>query len=45
MLPSAKAEAFRRAGMPIVAWTIRDPTEWDRVRQSCDNLIFEGFAA
>jgi hypothetical protein len=29
--------------MPIVAWTARSPTDWDRVKDHCDNLIFEGF--
>jgi glycerophosphoryl diester phosphodiesterase len=45
MLPSGKADAFRRAGMPILAWTVRTPSQWDAVKASCDNLIFEGFAA
>jgi glycerophosphoryl diester phosphodiesterase len=45
MLPSAKADAFRRGGMPVIAWTVRDPSEWEAVRSHCDNLIFEGFAA
>ena len=44
-LPSAKAEGFRKKGMPIVAWTVRSPGEWDTVKAHCDNLIFEGFAA
>jgi glycerophosphoryl diester phosphodiesterase len=45
MLPSEKAAAYRAQGMPVVAWTVRAPEEWDRVKASCDNLIFEGFAA
>ncbi len=45
MLPNAKADAFRRGGMPILAWTVRAPAQWDAVKASCDNLIFEGFAA
>ncbi|MDR3509565.1 MAG: glycerophosphodiester phosphodiesterase [Caulobacteraceae bacterium] len=45
MLPSPKAEALRREGMPIVAWTVRSAEEWSRLRPHCDNLIFEGFAA
>jgi hypothetical protein len=31
--------------MPILAWTVREPAQWDAVKSSCDNLIFEGFAA
>ncbi|MGI8840803.1 MAG: glycerophosphodiester phosphodiesterase [Caulobacteraceae bacterium] len=45
MLPSAKADSLRKAGMPVVAWTVRSPGEWDAVKPHCDNLIFEGFAA
>jgi hypothetical protein len=31
--------------MPVVAWTVREPSQWDAVKDGCDNLIFEGFAA
>lgn len=43
MLPSAKAAEYRARGMPIVAWTVREPQQWEAVRSGCDNLIFEGF--
>jgi glycerophosphoryl diester phosphodiesterase len=45
MLPSARAAAFRKRGMPIVAWTVRSSDEWSAVADHCDNLIFEGFEA
>jgi glycerophosphoryl diester phosphodiesterase len=45
MLPSKRADEYRAEGMPIVAWTVRSPAEWDGVKAHCDNLIFEGFAA
>ncbi|PVM94116.1 glycerophosphodiester phosphodiesterase [Caulobacter endophyticus] len=45
MLPSPRADVFRAKGMPIVAWTVRSPEQWDAVSDHCDNLIFEGFAA
>ncbi|MFZ5669942.1 MAG: glycerophosphodiester phosphodiesterase [Pseudomonadota bacterium] len=45
MLPSPRADLFRARGMPVIAWTVRSPEQWDRVRDHCDNLIFEGFAA
>jgi len=45
MLPLARADEFRAGGMPVVAWTVRSPDEWERVRAHCDNLIFEGFQA
>jgi len=44
MLPSERAAALRAQGLPIVAWTVREPAQWDAVRDGCDNLIFEGFA-
>jgi glycerophosphoryl diester phosphodiesterase len=45
MLPSARADELRGSGLPVVGWTIRSPADWERVRDHCDNLIFEGFAA
>ncbi|WP_419255098.1 glycerophosphodiester phosphodiesterase [Caulobacter sp. ErkDOM-YI] len=45
MLPSARADLYRAKGMPVVAWTVRSPEQWDAVSDHCDNLIFEGFAA
>ncbi len=35
----------RAQGMPVVAWTVRDPAQWTDIKDHCDNLIFEGFAA
>lgn len=45
MLPSARADLYRAKGMPIIAWTVRSPEQWEGVRDHCDNLIFEGFTA
>jgi glycerophosphoryl diester phosphodiesterase len=45
MLPNPRATELRSQGMPVVAWTVRSPDQWDTVRDHCDNLIFEGFAA
>jgi glycerophosphoryl diester phosphodiesterase len=45
MLPNARADALRRDGMPVIAWTVREAPQWDAVKPYCDNLIFEGFAA
>lgn len=45
MLPSPRAAEMRAAGAPVVAWTVRSAAEWDGLRDCCDNLIFEGFAA
>jgi glycerophosphoryl diester phosphodiesterase len=43
MLPSPEAAKLRAKGMPVIAWTVREPAQWEAVRESCDNLIFEGF--
>ena len=45
MLPSARAAKYRAEGMPVIAWTVRSPAQWDAIKSDCDNLIFEGFAA
>jgi glycerophosphoryl diester phosphodiesterase len=45
MLPSPRADLYRAKGMPVIAWTVRSPDQWEGVRDHCDNLIFEGFHA
>jgi glycerophosphoryl diester phosphodiesterase len=44
MLPGPLAAKHRATGLPIVAWTVREPGQWDVLKDHCDNLIFEGFA-
>ena len=44
MLPCERAARRRADGMPIVAWTVRKPEQWDAIKDGCDNLIFEGFS-
>ena len=43
MLPSDAAALHRAQGLPVVAWTVRTPAQWEAVKDHCDNLIFEGF--
>jgi glycerophosphoryl diester phosphodiesterase len=45
MLPGELAAEHRARGLPIVAWTVREPGQWEAIKDGCDNLIFEGFAA
>ena len=45
MLPSERAARLRGQGMPVVAWTVRQPAQWEAIKDGCDNLIFEGFRA
>ncbi len=45
MLPSKPASRLRSKGMPVIAWTVRNPDEWASAQPYCDNLIFEGYAA
>ena len=45
MLPSERAAGLRAEGMPLIAWTVKAPEQWEPLKDSCDNLIFEGFHA
>jgi glycerophosphoryl diester phosphodiesterase len=45
MLPSHRAAELRAKGMPVIAWTVREAADWERVRDCADNMIFEGFHA
>lgn len=45
MLPNPRAAQLRADGLPVLAWTVREPGQWDALKPHCDNLIFEGFAA
>ncbi len=45
MTRTKAAVRLRAKGMPIIAWTVRTPSEWAGIQAHCDNLIFEGFAA
>ena len=37
------ARKLRENGMPVVAWTVRDPEQLALARKHADNIIFEGF--
>ncbi len=45
MVADPRAVKMRQEGMPVVAWTVRQPEQWTAIAAHCDNLIFEGFAA
>jgi glycerophosphoryl diester phosphodiesterase len=45
MVAHPQAVKLREQGMPVVAWTVRKPEQWEAIKPHCDNLIFEGFAA
>ncbi len=45
MLADAPAGAARKAGFPIVAWTVRSEAQARGIAPLCDNIIFEGFRA
>jgi len=42
-LPCVPCTLVRRRGTPLLAWTVRSRAEALRVRELCDNIIFEGF--
>jgi glycerophosphoryl diester phosphodiesterase len=43
VVASEPARRHRAEGMPVVAWTVREPAQWEAARPHADNLIFEGF--
>jgi len=42
-LPAWAPGRKRRAGLPLLAWTVRSEREMDQALEHCDNVIFEGF--
>jgi glycerophosphoryl diester phosphodiesterase len=44
-LPFAPVTALRTAGMPVITWTIRSPSEAREALRHCDQITFEGFLA
>ncbi len=40
-LPRLAVTRCRRAGLPVLAWTVRSPQDQQRVAPHCDNIIFE----
>jgi hypothetical protein len=44
-LPAAAPFLARQlAGVPVMAWTVRDQATADRARREADQIVFEGFA-
>lgn len=44
ILDTPAAAKRRKAGMPVVAWTVRSAEERSSALEHADNIIFEGFA-
>lgn len=42
-LASARVAELRKAGTPVLCWTIRSPAEEIEARQFADNVTFEGY--
>ncbi len=42
-LPSWQTTMFRRAGLPVLSWTVRDQRKAHHVRRYADQITFEGF--
>jgi glycerophosphoryl diester phosphodiesterase len=45
LVASPQAQTLRAGGLPVTAWTVRSAEQRQAVREHCDNIIFEGFAA
>ncbi len=43
-LPTPRTSDLRAAGVPVLAWTVRTPSEWTAAHQYADQAIFEGEA-
>ncbi len=41
-MPNLALMKWRRRGVPVLAWTIRNRTDLSRARHHADNIIFEG---
>lgn len=44
-LPNKACTEARKAGLPVIAWTVKTPEQRARARRYADNMIFEGFLA
>ncbi len=42
-LPAWQTAMFRRSGLPVLCWTVRDAEQARRVRGYADQITFEGF--
>jgi glycerophosphoryl diester phosphodiesterase len=42
-LPSLVVEAWRRRGVPVIAWGVKSPGDEARARKHADNIIFDNF--
>ncbi len=42
-LPAFGPARMRALGKPVLAWTVKDPTDLPKVLRHADNIIFEGF--
>ncbi|MCB0637559.1 MAG: hypothetical protein KDC54_13110 [Lewinella sp.] len=42
-LPHPKVAQYRESGLPVLAWTVQSPAQYEAIAAHCDNIIFEGF--
>ena len=42
-MPNKKVETLRKKGLPILCWTIKTNEDYKKIKEVCDNIIFEGF--
>lgn len=42
-LPNRATRRARAAGLPLLTWTVRTPSDRKRAHEHADNIIFEGF--
>jgi len=42
-IPNKYIRGCKKKGLPIVAWCIRSQKEYEKIKDDCDNIIFENF--
>jgi glycerophosphoryl diester phosphodiesterase len=42
-LPTPRTSRLRIRGLPLIGWTVKSLEAYSSIRDSCDNIIFEGF--
>lgn len=44
-LPNPTVAAWRRRGLPVIAWTVKDEADRAKAKEHADNYIYEGLSA
>ena len=42
-MPRRRLASMRKKGIPVLGWTVKDKSCYERIKDYCDNIIFEGW--